>query len=355
MLHLIPRRTANVRYFLDDPALELDGPRPGPAGRFLVGSGDASNEADVARVLRGTSRSTVVGYDLIISAARPISALLAVGTESQQRIVVSLHREGVDEVMNYLQHRALIVRSTDHGRIHEEPVRLSSVVAFTHGVNRAGDPHLHDHVLFGSASREFGRAIDRRSLEAHLETADALYHAHLRDGLTRAGIPTWRDFRGRDYVTGVDAGLVAMWPPNRNRDLAKVNWSRREILDHWERQVSNRLVVPSPTPPVVRDVISEHTFAAHFEGRHSIGRRHIVMALANAIPYGVPLPTAENLVSHYYPDLIEQRGVSEMTVSQHSARQIEMVRTFGPRPFSLDRATQWGQRSREREGASRSR
>ena len=355
MLHLIPRRTSNVRYFLEDPALELEGPRLGPAGRFIVGRGDASREADVVRVLRGTSRSSVIGYDLIISAARPISALLAVGTDAQQRTLVSVHRDAVDQVMNYLQDRAMLIRYTENGRTYEESTRLSAAVAFTHGVNRAGDPHLHDHVLFGSASREFGRALDRRSLEAHLETADALYHAQLRDGLTRAGMPTWRDFHGRDYVAGVDSGLVALWPPHRHRDLPKVIWSRQGIVDHWQRQIHNRLDVPSPSPPLTRDVISEHTFAAHFEGRHSIGRRHIVMALANAIPYGVALPTAEILVSHYYPDLSEQRGVSEKTVSQHVARQTELVRAFGPRPFSLDHAISWSQRSRARDAVSRSR
>ena len=355
MLYLIPRRTSNVRYFLDDPALELEGVRPGPAGRFLVGAGDASRESDVVGVLRGTSRSSVVGYDLIISASRPISALLAVGTEEQQRTLVAVHQDAVHQVVSYLQDRALVVRYNEAGLQRDEPVRFSSVVGFTHGVNRAGDPHLHDHVLFGSASREFGRVLDRRSLDAHLETADALYHAHLREGLTVAGFPTWRDFHGRDYVAGVDVGLVALWPPNRDRGLPKVTWTRQGILDHWQSQIPRRLDVPSPQPPRDLGVISEHTFASYFEGRHSIGRRHIMLAFANSAPYGASLARIDALVSHYYTELADQRGVSEKTVTQHYARQIEQVRFFGPRPYDLDRAEQWGHRSRERDGVSRSR
>ena len=355
MLHLIPRRTSNVRYFLDDPALELDGPRQGPAGRFVVGHGDITRESDVAGVLRGTSRSTVVGYDLIVSASRPISALLAVGTAEEQRALVGVHHDAVSQVISYLQDRALIVRHSESGYQRDEPARFSSVVAFTHGVNRAGDPHLHDHVLFGSASREFGRVFDRRSLDSHLETADALYHAHIRHGLTSAGVPTWRDFHGRDNVAGIDAGLVALWPPNRDRSLPKVIWTREGILEHWQKQLPNRLDFPTPQPPREVGVISEHAFAAHFEGRHSIGRRHIVMAFANSAPFGAALSQIESVVSHYYPELVDERGVSEKTVTQHYARQLDRVRSFGPRPYDLERAVQWGQRSREREEASRSR
>ena len=355
MLHLIPRRTAHVRYFLDDPALELEGVRPGPAGRFIYGAGDATCEADVQRVLRGTSRADVIGYDLIVSAARPISALLAVGTEEQQRALVALHLDGVNEVMEYLQNRALVVRQSEDGRVIEEPSRFGHAVAFTHGVNRAGDPHLHDHILFGSASREFGRVIDRRSLLGHLETADALYHAHLRDGLTRQGLVVWRDFHGREHVSGIDAGLVALWPAHRDRSLPKVTWTRSAVKEHWAAQLPHRLDIPDRAPPPATDVISEHLFAAHFEGRHSIGRRHIVAAFANSVRFGAPAPEIDRVVSRYYPELADQRGVSERTVTQHYARQLDLVRTYGPRPISFEMALQWGQRSRERDVSSRSR
>ena len=329
--------------------------RPGEAGRFLVGEGNPSSEADVRSVLHGTSRSKVIGYDLIISAARPISSLLAVGTVEEQRSLVALHQAAVADVMRYLEDRALVTTSLAEGVRYEEPSRFSRVVAFTHGINRAGDPHLHDHVLFGSADREQGRAIDRRSLLGHLETADALYHAQLREGLTRLGRLAWRDFQGRDHVEGIDAGTLALWPAHRDRSMPKVAWTRSEAVNHWSRRLHHRLDVPTPTPPPVTTSISEHSFAAHFEGRHSIGRRHLVQAFANAAAFGVAVPEVEQLVSFYYPELADQRGVGEKTITQHAARQLERIRVFGARPVSYELAQQWSQRARERDTSSRTR
>ena len=59
--------------------------------------------------------------------------------------------------------------------------------AFRHRTSRAGDPHLHSHVVVANATRsDDGRwgALDARHLYLHAKTAGYLYEAHLRAELT---------------------------------------------------------------------------------------------------------------------------------------------------------------------------
>ena len=67
----------------------------------------------------------------------------------------------------------------------------SSPHAFRHRTSRAGDPHLHTHVLVANAVRGTdGRwsTVDARHLYWHSKTAGYLYEAHLRSELTAAAM-----------------------------------------------------------------------------------------------------------------------------------------------------------------------
>ena len=67
--------------------------------------------------------------------------------------------------------------------------------AFRHRTSRAGDPHLHTHVLVANTVRgpdDHWRTLDFRHVYAHAKTAGYLYEAHLRHELTeRLGVE-WR-------------------------------------------------------------------------------------------------------------------------------------------------------------------
>ena len=67
--------------------------------------------------------------------------------------------------------------------------------AFRHRTSRAGDPHLHTHVLVANTVRGPDgkwRTLDFRHVYAHAKTAGYLYEAHLRHLLTeRLGVE-WR-------------------------------------------------------------------------------------------------------------------------------------------------------------------
>jgi hypothetical protein len=116
---MVARRSNDVSYFTNDPALELDGLRSGSAGWWLRGAGDTSDPRDVGRVLGTTERSAVQGYDIIVAAPRPISILIAVDPDHGAGVVAA-HRESVNAAVDYLERHSLIVRDRRGGDDRDE-------------------------------------------------------------------------------------------------------------------------------------------------------------------------------------------------------------------------------------------
>ena len=193
VLRLLPRRSNDVTYFTNDAAHELDGLRDAGPGWWLRGDGDTRDPQNVSRALVTSDRAAIVGYDIVIAAPRPISVLLAVDP-AHAAGVVDAHRASVRSTMEYLEERALVVRDRRGGLEREHSASWERVVSFTHGLNRHGEPHLHDHVLVGArpegernvldCSRPLrARACRRRALSG--VTASRACRANAVDGLAQ--------------------------------------------------------------------------------------------------------------------------------------------------------------------------
>jgi TrwC relaxase len=355
VLRLLPRRSNDVTYFTNDAAHELDGLRDTGPGWWLRGSGDTRDPSDVARVLVTSDRAAVMGYDLVIAAPRPISVLLAVDPE-HARGVVEAHRASVRSTMEYLEERALVVRDRRGGLDRDRPATWEWVVSFTHGLNRHGEPHLHDHVLVGARPQNERNVLDARALYAHAHAADALYRASLRHELSeRTPWSAWRSFEGVERVVGLDEGYRALWAGHHRDRGEKLSWSREETVSAWTRDQSrfeSLGVVPSPER---RNVLDEHRFAGAFEGRYDVSRRHVVEAWANAASFGQDPKGIARSVDHLYPALGGRGGVYETTIPLRDARMIPSVRTLGPRPLEPGQLERWRERSLDRERSRESR
>lgn len=355
MIRLLVRRTPDVRYYTDDPADELRTLRAGGPGWRLRGTGDVNDPREVARTLTTSERSTVWGYDLVVAAPRPFSILLAIDPAAG-RSLVEAHRVSVAAAMDYLEERALTVRDRRGGEDRELAARWASVIGFTHGVNRHGEPHLHDHVLVGARPAHSVNVLDARALRAHVGAADALYRASLRVELSRrTPWVAWRLFRGVEHV-GLDEGYRVLWGGHHDERGEKRYWRREEVVERWrldlDRFESAGVVV---TPPRRREVLDEHAFAAAFEGRDVVARRDVVRAWADAAVFGQSPARVTAAVDSCYPGLSHGRGVREVAIGVEEARQIRRVREHGPRPLDAGELDRWRQRSREREAAGRER
>jgi len=348
VLRIIPRHSNDVTYFTKDHALELEGLVDGP-GWWLRGAGDTRDPTAVSQVLETTSRSNVQGYDLIFAAPRAISILVALDPPNAPAII-DAHRRSVASTVGYLEERAVVVRDRRDGHDVDEAGQWTNIVSFTHGVNRHGEPHLHDHVLVGARTLDARSVLDSRSLFVHAKAADALYRSELRDSIAHStSWQTWRSFGGVEHVIGLDEGYRVLWGGHFADRGEKKLWRREEILDRWRddrlRFEAHGQVRP---PDQDRSRLDEHVFGAILEGSREISRRHLVLAWSNAASFGVRSEEVTRSIDELFPTLRTSRGVREQTVGVREARMTGLVRERGARPLASQEMEDWRQRSRER-------
>ena len=352
MLRLFVRRSNDVNYFTDDPAHELDGLREGGPGWWMRGSGDTRGPDDVRGVFGTTERSAVQGYDIVVAAPRPVSILIALDPEHAAG-VVGAHRASVAATIGYLEERALVVRDRRGGEDRDEPARWRAIVSYTHGLNRHGEPHLHDHVLVGARPDGARGVLDGRALFAHVRAADALYRSSLRHEIAqRTPWTAWRSFQGIEHVQGLDEGLRALWGGHHQGRGEKLAWHRDDTVRQWRRDLERFESQGTVAPPRgARGRLDEHSFAGALEGRADVARRPVGGAGANAARYGQAAKDTARAIDQLYPTLAESRGVREATIGLTQARMIGVVRERGPRPLAVSELAGWAQRPRERSGS----
>lgn len=190
-------------------------------------------QAVLAGVEPGTGRALsahhdrvrVAAFDLTFSAPKSVSLLHALGESDVATEVAAGHEAAVEATVGYLERRAVAVRRHRDG--HRIPVASDGVIgaSFRHRITRAGDPHLHTHLVVANLSRDAQRwsALDGRGLYAHRAAADALYHAALRDQLTsRLGVAWQAPRRGRADLAGVEREVVVAFSRRSTAIAAEV-------------------------------------------------------------------------------------------------------------------------------------
>jgi conjugative relaxase-like TrwC/TraI family protein len=203
----------------------------------LVGLSDvqrAGGEADpdvVARWLddgvapngvcgRAFGKRAVHGFDLTFCAPKSVSLVRAVrGDDVADKAVADAHATALSEAMEYLAAHAGYTRVHNAVTGEKDLVRLPGVVAiaYQHETSRAGDPHLHTHVIVPNRQpRGDGKlvSIDGTSLYHEARAAGVIYQATLRRELHRSLGLEWAPVdpaTGMAEVAGVDAASITAW------------------------------------------------------------------------------------------------------------------------------------------------
>ena len=165
----------------------------------------------------GTNRK-VPGFDLTFSTPKSVSVLFGLGASDIALAVRDAHEEAVDAALGYVERHAVWSR---RGRNGVDEVVGDGLVgaAFRHRTSRAGDPHLHTHVLVANTVRGPDgnwRTLDFRHVYAHAKTTGYLYEAHLRHLLTeRLGLE-WRPVRnGTAELAGIPDTVTRLFSTRR--------------------------------------------------------------------------------------------------------------------------------------------
>jgi conjugative relaxase-like TrwC/TraI family protein len=160
-------------------------------------SGEPLGRAPQRRRARGADtrkapqRQPVAGFDLTCSAPKSVSVLWALADAQTQAAIHRAHRDAIDIVLGWAEANVAFTRTGAGGRV-QAPVRGLVAAAFDHWDSRAGDPHLHTHVVVANrVQSEDGtwRSLDGATLFRYTVALSELHEGVLHDLLTeRLGV-----------------------------------------------------------------------------------------------------------------------------------------------------------------------
>jgi conjugative relaxase-like TrwC/TraI family protein len=166
------------------------------------------------------------GFDLTFSAPKSVSILHALADPEIGVQVREAHDHAVVAALGWLERNASIVRR-GAGGLFTAPGDGFVAAGFRHRTSRAGDPHLHTHVLVANLTRgPDGRwsALDARHIYALAKTAGYLYEAHLRHDVTAQIGVEWGEVRnGIADLAGVPRALIDELSQRRHQILERLD------------------------------------------------------------------------------------------------------------------------------------
>ncbi len=225
-------------------------PTLGPASRA-----EAVAQIEAEEAVRGTRRA-VAGYDFTFSIPKSASVLWAVADAGTQALIADAHHAAVAEVVAFMEREVAATRTGATARneaVAQVDVHGLIAAAFDHYDSRAGDPHLHTHVVISNKVQTIldgkWRSLDGRPMHAATVALSELHEAVFADHLTRAFGVEWeaRDM-GRDRnpawaVTAVPEELVAEFSSRSRHIDAEKNRLIAEYVARHGRQPSTATII----------------------------------------------------------------------------------------------------------------
>ncbi len=185
----------------------------------------AKGEAVAQIVAEETARSTrraVAGFDFTFSIPKSASVLWAVADAGVQALIGEAHHRAVAGVVAFMEREVAATRTgatAGDGAVAQVDVTGLIATAFDHFDSRAGDPHLHTHVVVSNKAKTVldgkWRSLDGRPMHAAVVALSELHEAVFADHMTRTFGVSWEAREmGRDHnpawaITGVPEELIA--------------------------------------------------------------------------------------------------------------------------------------------------
>lgn len=179
-------------------------------------------------------RRAVAGYDFTFSIPKSASVLWGVADAATQSRIVQAHHAAVSEVVAYMEREVAATRTGTtayDGAVAQVDVTGLIAMAFDHFDSRAGDPHLHTHVVISNKVQTVldgkWRSLDGRPMHGAVVALSELHESLFADALTRSLGVRWElRERGRDRhpvlsISSVPEALVSEFSSrSRHIDIA---------------------------------------------------------------------------------------------------------------------------------------
>lgn len=169
---------------------------------------------------RAFGKRGVHGFDLTFCAPKSVSLIRALrGDDVSEKAVATAHATAIGEAMEYLATHAGYARVHNALTGEKDLVRLPGLVAiaYQHETSRAGDPHLHTHVIVPNRqARQDGAlvSLDGTSVYHEAKAAGVIYQATLRRELHRLLGVEWTvadPATGMAEVAGITGETITAW------------------------------------------------------------------------------------------------------------------------------------------------
>lgn len=228
---------------------------PDVVENWLVG-GKAPNGASG----RGFREGSVHGFDLTFCAPKSVSLIRAIRADDvTDKAIADAHATAISKAMENLATHAGYTRVHNPATGEKDLVRLPGLVAiaYQHETSRAGDPHLHTHVIVPNRqARGDGRlvSIDGTSLYHEAKAAGVIYQATLRRELHRSMGYEWLPVdpsTGMAEVAGIDPNSITAWSQRSSqlREWAAGNLAVNESREPTSSQLAAAQKATRPTKP----------------------------------------------------------------------------------------------------------
>lgn len=210
-------------------------------------------------------RRAVAGFDFTFSIPKSASVLWAVADAGVQAMIGAAHHRAVAEVVAFMEREVASTRTgatAGDGAVAQVQVEGLIATAFDHFDSRAGDPHLHTHVVISNKAKTTldgkWRSLDGRPMHAAVVALSELHEAVFADHMTRIFGVEWeaRDM-GRDRnpawaITAVPETLVSEFSSRaRHIDIETDRLIDEYVAAHGRR----------PTPAALMKLRAQATLA----------------------------------------------------------------------------------------------
>ncbi|TNU72851.1 hypothetical protein FH969_14515 [Miniimonas arenae] len=139
------------------------------------------------------TRRAVAGFDFTFSIPKAVSALWAVADAGTQATIADAHHAAVADVVAFMEREVAATRAgaaPGDGAVAQIDVTGLIATAYDHYDSRAGDPHLHTHVVVSNKVRTVldgkWRSLDSRPLHGATVALSELHEAVFADHGTAA-------------------------------------------------------------------------------------------------------------------------------------------------------------------------
>lgn len=204
---------------------------------------------------RGTRRA-VAGFDYTFSIPKSASVLWAVADAGTQALIAQAHHAAIAEVVAFIEREVAATRvgaTGPDGAAAQVDVTGVIATAFDHYDSRAGDPHLHTHVVISNkvqtAQDGKWRSLDGRPMHAAVVALSELHEAVFADHMTRTFGIEWeaRDM-GRDRnpawaITAVPEELVSEFSTRSHHIEVEKNRLIDAYIDKHGKQPSTATIL----------------------------------------------------------------------------------------------------------------